>query len=1349
MAGLTAERVAEIIVETATDERRRGSGYLVAPGRVLTAAHIVASAVSVRVRFEADRPGERVLEAEVRFEHPLTDVAVLAVPLDEVPVTRFGRVGERDAVLRCSAMGFPAFKMRGGEDGRPYRDAEHVHGTCAVLSNRREGTLDLSVPPPDGPWDGMSGAAVFSGDRIVGVVAAHHHADGAGRLAVSRADRWAERLSGDQLGSIERELSSTLAGLPDVLPPSRLGQIEAGYQALLRDIAPPELKGRAEELRELVDFCAGPETYRWVQGRPWTGKTALVSWFALHPPRGVVPVSFFITSRLAGQADSTAYTEAVVHQLAAIVGREPSPHASPGVRETERRALLIEAAERVAEDGATLLLVVDGLDEDQSARDGATGPSIASLLPERLPPGVRVLVTSRPNPGLPLDVASGHPLRGDVVRQLSSTGYARHLEHDARFELSRALAGDDLEKDIVGLLAAARGSLRPEDLWELTGHQLYAVRQRVNGVFGRILRRRGHSSRDLDERGYLFAHETLFVAAAEMLGPDVRPYLERVHGWADEYRRRGWPEETPPYLLQQYARMVSGLGDVDRATVLTTDPRRQDRMRAVTGSDAAALAEIDAVRTMAAREAPDDLGTLAALGAAEGLVSRRNSSLPWNLPVVMARLGHARRAEGLARSVFDVQDRARSLVGVAQTMAECGDGRAAELAREAVALVYRVWFPTSSQEEAELQQITHAAAVTLAALGRGAEALELVTEQDDMTADAYGIDHSPAVLKAFVELAEAVRPHDARLADRTLDDALTKAHQLALWGWTGVVATVATAYARVRPARSAELFDDMEELALQAPPDGVAELWTVAFALRQARPESAARLAKMASTRVITLLETDTSDDALRAGRQVLKVLVDCGLLAEAQDLADAHPEIGPDISTVLAKGWAREGEAARAWQLLRAAYGPDIPYDAHSSVAGGLASAGALDEAERMATEIESPVRAAETLGVVAEHAVRHDPARALRLLEAALETAPRSLAGNRGVDQQLHALVDALVISHDFSHAGRLARWFDGSEERAEALAELSIRLHATDPAGARRLAEEAADELDSVEDRLPSDAERPSPAGLSYCERAVMRALAGVGLHTRWLDLCKRAGSEEPAVWEDSPEEAEGLMGATAGYEALDYAELILAAGREAPWRVPPLLRMLRDRMTESSPWFRDLSAETYVVGELLLGGLDPDSPQGVPDIVVRLDVDAYGPPGPDPHGPVALVCAACGDYERAEDMVKQLDDDENEPVVRAEMAAAILGLPWLPWFERSRLALVRRCVDLLMPRPPADADRIERAREQLRRALMCDDGWHHALPVLAHLDPDAVRRVRDVVFAHLGLDVSDEPPAPAPA
>ncbi|MFD5625860.1 hypothetical protein [Streptomyces sp. NPDC127072] len=117
------------------------------------------------------------------------------------------------------------------------------------------------------------------------------------------------------------------------------------------------------------------------------GKTALASWFTLHPPRGVVPVWCFVTST--SRSGSDAYTAALIDQLAVVAGREPTTDGSPSVRDGERRLLLREAAERVTREGGTLLLVVDGLDEDQSLAPGGTGTSIASLLPERPPPGVR------------------------------------------------------------------------------------------------------------------------------------------------------------------------------------------------------------------------------------------------------------------------------------------------------------------------------------------------------------------------------------------------------------------------------------------------------------------------------------------------------------------------------------------------------------------------------------------------------------------------------------------------------------------------------------------------------------------------------------------------------------------------------------------------------------------------------------------------------------------------------------------------------------------------------------------------------------------------------------------------
>ncbi|MEW2404533.1 serine protease [Streptomyces sp. NPDC046862] len=199
--GLRAERAAEIIVVPADADAgagagpgRRGSGYLVSQGLVLTAAHVVEGAQSVRVRFEADRPGERTVEAAVEWRHAGIDVAVLKLQGDadtdaDIPSVSFGRVEEQDAVLRCTALGFPRFKLRTDGDGSRFRDAEHMDATCAVLSNRREGTLDLRItsPPKDDPdperdaWEGMSSAAVFSNGRLVGVCPS---------TPASRSSRW-------------------------------------------------------------------------------------------------------------------------------------------------------------------------------------------------------------------------------------------------------------------------------------------------------------------------------------------------------------------------------------------------------------------------------------------------------------------------------------------------------------------------------------------------------------------------------------------------------------------------------------------------------------------------------------------------------------------------------------------------------------------------------------------------------------------------------------------------------------------------------------------------------------------------------------------------------------------------------------------------------------------------------------------------------------------------------------------------------------------------------------------------------------------------------------------------------
>ncbi|MCX4669670.1 serine protease [Streptomyces sp. NBC_01381] len=228
-AGLEAARVAEVLVSRPGGQPgRRGSGYRVGNGCVLTAAHVVAGPVaSVRVRFDADLAGEWSADVRVVLIAEAVDIALLEImgapqgPTVEHP--RYEGVPKADVVLRFSALGFPRFKLRNDsmrllDDGSPsqYRDSCHLTGTISVLSNRREGTLELAVLAPGtdperghSPWEGMSGAAVWCEGAIVGVVSAHHRGEGSGRLAASRVERWYDTLSSTDLAQLHH-----YAGLP-------------------------------------------------------------------------------------------------------------------------------------------------------------------------------------------------------------------------------------------------------------------------------------------------------------------------------------------------------------------------------------------------------------------------------------------------------------------------------------------------------------------------------------------------------------------------------------------------------------------------------------------------------------------------------------------------------------------------------------------------------------------------------------------------------------------------------------------------------------------------------------------------------------------------------------------------------------------------------------------------------------------------------------------------------------------------------------------------------------------------------------------------------------------------------
>ncbi|MFI6404808.1 trypsin-like peptidase domain-containing protein [Streptomyces sp. NPDC050548] len=272
--GLESARVAEVLVaRTDSLPGRRGSGYRVADAYVLTAAHVIADpAASVRVRFGADQPGEWSSPARSVLLAETADVALLE--LTDVPDAhrhvrppRYAAVPDSPVTLSFTAVGFPRFKLRRGasaapDDGSPsqYRDTCHLSGTISVLSNRREGTLELAVLAPAGapepgrsPWEGMSGAAVWCDGALTGMVSAHHLADGLGRLAAVRVERWYAALS-----TVELALLAQHAGLPplDELSPA---DGPAGPVPLLSRL-PSDVPLR--DLAELVDALTELPTLR-------------------------------------------------------------------------------------------------------------------------------------------------------------------------------------------------------------------------------------------------------------------------------------------------------------------------------------------------------------------------------------------------------------------------------------------------------------------------------------------------------------------------------------------------------------------------------------------------------------------------------------------------------------------------------------------------------------------------------------------------------------------------------------------------------------------------------------------------------------------------------------------------------------------------------------------------------------------------------------------------------------------------------------------------------------------------------------------------------------------------------
>jgi hypothetical protein len=399
MAGLDPERVVAIVTPVPDGGFDLGSGYVIDKTLVLTARHVVEAGDACGVR-RLEQDGYRAelgppLEGRVLWRGDRQDVALVRlVERCEVQPARFGRVGGVDPVP-CSGLGFLLLE---DEPGAPvHHESEQVSGRIPPLTSLRSGALamhiDGSVPLADkygrSPWEGISGAAVFSGSLLVGVVNVHPRCFGTSRLqavpvvALTDDPEFKQAFRGETGREFAIQGTAPAVGLPaEVVLMNFLQQYLGDGERIV------PFAGRDSHLAELdawLEHPARPNLL--VSGRPGRGKSALLArWWQRLGQEGdrVRPVFVPITIRyeLNREADVLAAT---VSRLALAQGVDLVPKSTP----TELREQLGSLLMVPPPEGRRTVLILDGLDE------AADWKPWRSLLPPRPADGVKVLVSAR------------------------------------------------------------------------------------------------------------------------------------------------------------------------------------------------------------------------------------------------------------------------------------------------------------------------------------------------------------------------------------------------------------------------------------------------------------------------------------------------------------------------------------------------------------------------------------------------------------------------------------------------------------------------------------------------------------------------------------------------------------------------------------------------------------------------------------------------------------------------------------------------------------------------------------------------------------------------------------------
>ncbi|MBZ4323077.1 tetratricopeptide repeat protein [Streptomyces huiliensis] len=331
-----------------------GSGYVIAPGLVLTSAHVVPAVGRTVTFFRPGEdgqyaatvawrgtPGERDDAALLRFDDGHPDAA--GAPRPAAP-TRWGRLVTDRPETGCETWGLPAAVQRKDQAA----EILHLRGTVnradrSVANRHLMRLTERVVPCTDdsgrkiSPWAGLSGAAMFCDGLLTGVICTdfggfeHTRLEVAPAYVLLRDDGFRRILAEHGVGTVAEpaEWAGVKSGLDDRPavpdpPASPAALLEAGHAVV-------PFRGREELLEDLREWCARPGLdVRLVHGPGGQGKTRLALELTVHLAGGrtavVWPKKAAEAEHLAALADTAVpvlvvldYAETRVEQLTALL----------------------------------------------------------------------------------------------------------------------------------------------------------------------------------------------------------------------------------------------------------------------------------------------------------------------------------------------------------------------------------------------------------------------------------------------------------------------------------------------------------------------------------------------------------------------------------------------------------------------------------------------------------------------------------------------------------------------------------------------------------------------------------------------------------------------------------------------------------------------------------------------------------------------------------------------------------------------------------------------------------------------------------------------------------------------